>query len=37
MREIAQQIGLFIIIALMIFAFYNDIMRFLSGKVLNGP
>lgn len=37
MREIAQQIGLFIIIALMIFAFYNDIMRFLSGKVLNSP
>jgi regulator of sigma E protease len=26
-REIAQQIGLFILISLMIFAFYNDIMR----------
>lgn len=37
MRERAQQIGLFIIVALMIFAFYNDIMRFLSGKVLKGP
>jgi regulator of sigma E protease len=36
-KEIAQQIGLFLIIALMIFAFYNDIMRFLSGKVINGP
>ena len=37
MREVAQQIGLFIIIGLMIFAFYNDIMRFLTGKVLNSP
>lgn len=37
MRERAQQVGLFIIITLMIFAFYNDIMRFLSGKVLNHP
>lgn len=37
MRERAQQIGLFIIIALMIFAFYNDIMRFLSGRALNHP
>lgn len=27
-REIAQQVGLFILIALMFFAFYNDIMRF---------
>lgn len=27
-REIAQQVGLFIIISLMVFAFYNDIMRF---------
>lgn len=26
-REIAQQVGLFIIISLMVFAFYNDIMR----------
>lgn len=34
MRERAQQIGLFIIIILMIFAFYNDIMRFLSSKAL---
>ena len=29
---IAQRIGLVIIIALMVFAFYNDIMRFISGK-----
>ena len=29
---IAQRIGLAIIIALMVFAFYNDIMRFISGK-----
>ncbi len=27
-REIAQQVGLFLIISLMVFAFYNDIMRF---------
>lgn len=27
-REIAQQIGLFLLISLMLFAFYNDIMRF---------
>ncbi|MFQ5588112.1 MAG: RIP metalloprotease RseP [Nitrospiria bacterium] len=27
MREIAQQVGLFLIISLMVFAFYNDIMR----------
>ncbi|TAK08468.1 MAG: RIP metalloprotease RseP [Candidatus Manganitrophaceae bacterium] len=26
-REIAQQVGLFLIISLMVFAFYNDIMR----------
>lgn len=26
-REIAQQVGLFILVSLMIFAFYNDIMR----------
>lgn len=29
---IAQRIGLAIIISLMVFAFYNDIMRFISGK-----
>ena len=29
---IAQRIGLAIIITLMVFAFYNDIMRFISGK-----
>jgi len=28
-REIAQQVGLFLIVSLMVFAFYNDIMRFL--------
>ncbi len=27
-REIAQQIGLFLLVSLMLFAFYNDIMRF---------
>ncbi len=27
-REIAQQLGLFLILSLMVFAFYNDIMRF---------
>lgn len=27
-RELAQQVGLFLIISLMVFAFYNDIMRF---------
>jgi len=27
MREIAQQAGIFILIMLMIFVFYNDIMR----------
>jgi len=27
-REIAQQVGLFLIVSLMVFAFYNDIMRF---------
>jgi len=36
-RERAQQVGLFIIIALMVFAFYNDIMRLLGGKVLRAP
>ena len=30
-REIAQQIGLFILILLMLFAFYNDIARILKG------
>jgi regulator of sigma E protease len=30
-REIAQQIGLFILILLMLFAFYNDISRILKG------
>jgi regulator of sigma E protease len=29
---IAQRIGLAIIITLMVFAFYNDIMKFISGK-----
>jgi regulator of sigma E protease len=28
-REIAQQIGIFILISLMIYAFYNDITRIL--------
>lgn len=27
-REIAQQVGLFLLVSLMLFAFYNDIMRF---------
>lgn len=31
-REIAQQIGLFLLILLMLFAFYNDIMRLIAGK-----
>jgi regulator of sigma E protease len=30
-REIAQQIGLFILIMLMLFAFYNDIIRLVKG------
>jgi len=30
MREVAQQIGLFLLIALMVFVFYNDIMRLLG-------
>jgi regulator of sigma E protease len=30
MREIAQQAGIFILIMLMIFVFYNDIMRLFS-------
>ena len=29
-RERAQQIGLFMLISLMVFAFYNDIMRFIT-------
>ncbi len=31
---IAQRVGIAIIIALMVFAFYNDIMRFISGKTI---
>jgi regulator of sigma E protease len=27
-REIAQQVGIFLLLMLMVFAFYNDIMRF---------
>jgi regulator of sigma E protease len=27
-REIAQQIGIFLLLTLMVFVFYNDIMRF---------
>ncbi len=30
-REVSQQVGLFLLISLMVFAFYNDISRFLSG------
>ena len=30
MREVAQQIGLFLLISLMVFVFYNDIMRLLG-------
>jgi len=30
-REIAQQVGMFLLILLMVFAFYNDISRFLAG------
>ncbi|MBI2880670.1 MAG: RIP metalloprotease RseP [Candidatus Tectomicrobia bacterium] len=29
-REVAQQVGLFFIVLLMIYAFYNDIMRFIA-------
>lgn len=29
-REVAQQVGLFLLISLMVFAFYNDIMRFIT-------
>ena len=31
-REIAQQVGLFLLMLLMILAFYNDITRLLTGK-----
>lgn len=31
-REMAQQVGLFLLISLMIFAFYNDIMRLFTGN-----
>jgi len=31
-REIAQQIGLFLLILLMLFAFYNDIARIITGE-----
>lgn len=31
-REIAQQVGLFLLISLMIFAFYNDIVRLFEGR-----
>ncbi|MCD6570858.1 MAG: RIP metalloprotease RseP [Deltaproteobacteria bacterium] len=31
-REIAQQIGLFVLILLMVFAFYNDIIRIISNR-----
>lgn len=31
-REVAQQVGLFLLISLMIFAFYNDIMRLFLGN-----
>lgn len=31
-REIAQQIGLLLLISLMVLAFYNDIMRYVLGK-----
>jgi regulator of sigma E protease len=30
-REVAQQIGLFILVMLMLFAFYNDIVRIFKG------
>ena len=29
-RELAQQVGLFMLISLMVFAFYNDILRVVS-------
>lgn len=33
-REMAQQVGLFLLIALMVFVFYNDIMRLLGFSVM---
>jgi regulator of sigma E protease len=30
-REVAQQVGIFLLMLLMIFVFYNDIMRLLTG------
>jgi len=33
-REIAQQVGLFILLALMLLAFFNDITRILKGGLL---
>jgi regulator of sigma E protease len=33
-RELAQQVGLFMLIALMVFVFYNDIMRLLGFSVM---
>jgi regulator of sigma E protease len=33
-RELAQQIGLFMLVALMVFVFYNDIMRLLGFSVM---
>lgn len=33
-REMAQQVGLFLLIALMVFVFYNDIMRILGFSVM---
>jgi regulator of sigma E protease len=32
-REYAQQIGLFLLLSLMVLAFYNDIVRYFVGKV----
>jgi regulator of sigma E protease len=32
-REIAQQVGIFLLMLLMVFAFYNDIMRLFTGGV----
>jgi regulator of sigma E protease len=31
-REIAQQIGLVLLVGLMVLAFYNDIVRYLLGQ-----
>jgi len=31
---VAQRVGLAIIITLMVFAFYNDIMRLITGKMI---